>query len=290
MQPWKALVRIVFCADGLLAMTDLASGAKPLSKRAWWIALPTVGGLLLIVVVSLAMSSDDRIPIQSATVVASYPHDAGAFTQGLVIDQGTLFEGTGQYGQSTLRRVDLETGRVEKSMSLASDYFGEGITLMGEQIFQLTWKEGVCFLYDKQTLAPTGTLRYVGDGWGLTNDGQHLYLSDGSSNIHVLDPKNLKRIRRIRVKQGRRAIDQLNELEFVEGEIYANIWHSDQIARIDPISGDVLGWIDCSQVYPVSSRQDREQVLNGIAYDSVAKRLFITGKNWPRLFEIQVPK
>lgn len=261
-----------------------------MSKRAWWIALPIVGGLLLIAVVCFAMPVDDRIPIQTANVVASFPHDAGAFTQGLVIDDGILFEGTGQYGQSTMRRVDLETGKVEKSMSLAGDYFGEGITLLGEQIFQLTWKEGVCFLYDKQMLAPTGTLRYAGDGWGLTNDGQHLYLSDGSSSIHVLDPKTLKPIRRIRVKQGRRLVDQLNELEFVEGEIYANIWHSDHIARIDPASGEVLGWIDCSQVYPAARRLDREHVLNGIAYDSVSKRLFVTGKNWPQLFEIQVQK
>lgn len=253
-------------------------------------ALPIVVGLLLIAIVSLAMPGDDRIPIQTVTVVASYPHDAGAFTQGLVIDGGILYEGTGHYGQSTLRRVELETGRVEKSMSLASDYFGEGITLLGEQIFQLTWKEGVCFLYDKQTLAPTGTLRYSGEGWGLTNDGEHLYLSDGKSNIHVLDPKTLKPIRRIRVKQGRRLIDKLNELEFVEGEIYANIWYSDHIARIDPTSGEVLGWIDCSQVYPAARRPDREHVLNGIAYDSVTKRLFITGKNWPQLFEIQVQK
>ncbi len=271
-------------------MTDLASGANPLSKRAWWIALPVVVGLLLFAFVSLAMPGDDPIPIQAVTVVASYPHDAGAFTQGLVIDGGVLYEGTGHYGQSTMRRVELETGKVEKSMSLASDYFGEGITLLDEQIFQLTWKEGVCFLYDKQTLAPTGTLRYTEEGWGLTNDGQHLYLSDGSSTIRVLDPKTLKQLRRFRVKQGRRLIDQLNELEFVEGEIYANIWRSDHIVRIDPTSGEVLGWIDCSQVYPVARRLDREHVLNGIAYDSVAKRLFITGKNWPQLFEVQVQK
>lgn len=271
-------------------MTDSASGAKLLSKRTWWIGLPIVAGLLLIAVVSLAMSGDAPIPVHAVTVVASFPHDRAAFTQGLAVEDGVLYEGTGHYGESTLRRVDLETGAVDKSMSLAADYFGEGITLMGEQIFQLTWQEGVCFLYDKQTLAPTGTLRYSHEGWGLTNDGQHLYLSDGTSTIRVLDPKTLKPVRRIRVKQGRRLIDKINELEFVDGEIYANIWYLDHIARIDPHSGEILGWIDCSQIYPASSRPDREHVLNGIAYDKKADRLFVTGKNWPQLFEIKVHK
>ena len=261
-----------------------------MSKKTWWIALPIVVGLLLFAVVTLAMPGDAPLSVQSVTVVASYPHDAAAFTQGLVVDGGVLYEGTGHYGQSTLRRVELETGKVDKSMVLAGDYFGEGITLLGEQIFQLTWKEGVCFLYDKQTLKPTGTMRYSQEGWGLTNDGQYLYLSDGTSTIRVLDPKTLQTVRRIRVKQGRRLIDKLNELEFVEGEIYANIWYSDHIARIDPASGEVLGWIDCSQVYPAARRPDREHVLNGIAYDPVDGRLFVTGKNWPQLFEIQVQK
>ncbi len=271
-------------------MSDSASGAKFLSNRNWWIALPIVAGLLLFAVVSLAMPGDAPIPVHAVTVVARYPHDSAAFTQGLVVEAGVIYEGTGHYGQSTLRRVDLETGVVDRSMSLSADYFGEGITLLGEQIFQLTWQEGVCFLYDKQTLAPAGTLRYSHEGWGLTNDGQHLYLSDGTSTIRVLDPKTLKPVRRIRVKQGRRLIDKLNELEFVDGEIYANIWYSDRIARIDPRSGDVLGWIDCSQLYPAASRPDREHVLNGIAYDKQTDRLFVTGKNWPHLFEIEVQK
>lgn len=236
------------------------------------------------------MPGDASIPVHTVTVIARFPHDSTAFTQGLVVEDGVLYEGTGHYGESTLRRVDLESGVVDKSMSLAANYFGEGITLLGEQIFQLTWQQGVCFLYDKQTLAPTGTLRYSHEGWGLTNDGQHLYLSDGTSTIRVLDPKTLKAVRRIRVKQGRRLIDKINELEFVDGEIYANIWYLDQIARIDPSNGEILGWIDCSQIYPASSRRDREHVLNGIAHDRTSGRLFVTGKNWPHLFEIKVNK
>ncbi len=270
-------------------MSDQPTGTASLLKKTWWIAV-TIVGLVIFAVVSVAMSGDAPLPIHAVRVVATYPHDAAAFTQGLVVEGDVLYEGTGHYGQSTLRRVELATGRVDKSMSLAEAYFGEGITVLGEQIFQLTWREGVCFLFDKQTLKATGTLRYNEEGWGLTNDGQHLYLSDGSSTIRVLEPKTFKQVRRIRVKQGRRLIDKLNELEFVNGEIWANVWYSDHIARIDPASGELLGWIDCSQVYPANRRPDREHVLNGIAYDASTGKIYITGKNWPELFEIEVQK
>lgn len=270
-------------------MSDLQSGVPSLIKRTWWIVALFVGPLIF-AIVSVAMSGDAPLPIQTVRVVATFPHDANAFTQGLVVEGDVLYEGTGHYGQSTLRRVELSTGTVSKSMSLAGNFFGEGITILGEQIFQLTWREGVCFLYDKQTLKPTGTLRYNEEGWGLTNDGQHLYLSDGSSTIRVLDPKTFKQVRRIRVKQGRRLVDKLNELEYVNGEIWANVWYSDQIARIDPQSGEMLGWIDCSGVYPANRRPDREHVLNGIAFDASTGKIYITGKNWPQLYQIEVQK
>lgn len=256
-------------------------------KRTWWIAVPLVAVLLLFIG-SIAWPGDPPLPVQAVRVVAAYPHDPAAFTQGLVVEGEVLYEGTGHYGQSTLRRVDLKTGRVDKSMQLAGEYFGEGITILGDRIYQLTWREGVCFVYDKQTLAPQGTFRYGQQGWGLTTDGQQLYLSDGSSTIYVLDPASFRQVRRIRVRQGRRPLEQLNELEFVKGELYANVWYSDHIARIDPRTGDVLGWIDCSLVYPANTRPDREHVLNGIAYDAAADKLYITGKNWPQLYHIEV--
>ncbi len=268
-------------------MSALEPGTKSLLNRTWWIALPVVG-VLIVAIVAIAMSGDDPIPVQTVTVVATYPHDAAAFTQGLVIEGDVLYEGTGHYGQSTLRRVDLQTGKVDKSMQLANTYFGEGVTLLGDQIFQLTWREGVCFVYDKQTLKPQATLRYLKEGWGLTNDGEHFYLSDGTDTIRVLDPKTFKQVRRIRVKQGNRSLEKLNELEFVNGEIYANVWYSDRIARINPDDGQVLGWIDCSAIYPANRRPDPEHVLNGIAFDSETGKLYVTGKNWPQLYEIEV--
>jgi glutamine cyclotransferase len=262
-------------------------GATSLIKRTWWIALPVVG-VLVFAIVSIALPGDEPIEVQQVKVVATYPHDPAAFTQGLVVEGNVVYEGTGHYGQSTLRRVNLETGQVEKSVQLPNQFFGEGITILGDQLYQLTWKEQVCFVYDKQTLQQLGTQRYNEQGWGLANDGQYLYLSDGTSTIRVLDPQSFKQLRRIRVKQGRRLIDKLNELEFVNGELYANVWYSDLIARIDPADGRVLGWIDCSQVYPAARRPDREHVLNGIAFDQESGKLFVTGKNWPQLFEIEV--
>lgn len=270
-------------------MSDLEPGAKSLLKRTWWIALPIVG-LLLFLIVKIAMPGDEPVVVQAVKVVATYPHDSAAFTQGLAVEGNVLYEGTGHYGQSTLRRVDLQTGKVEKSMQLAGQYFGEGLSILDNQIFQLTWKEGVCFVYDKKTLQPAGTQRYTDEGWGLANDGINFYLSDGSSTIRVLDAKTFKPVRRIRVKQGRRLVDKLNELEFVAGEIWANVWYSDHIARIDPRDGRVLGWIDCSQIYPARQRPDREHVLNGIAFDAETGKLYVTGKNWPQLFEIEIQK
>lgn len=245
-------------------------------------------GLLVLGCGQSALPVDQDIPTYQVRILNVFPHDSGAFTQGLVVEGTTIYESTGQYGNSTLRQVDLESGRVEKRLPLDPKYFAEGIGIVGDWIYQLTWKERVCFVYDKTTFKALGALQYSGQGWGLTHDDEVVYMSDGTSTIRVLDPQTFKVLRRIRVKQGRRYLDKLNELEFVDGMILANVWYSDRIAQIDPKSGQVTAWIDCSGVYPASARANREQVMNGIAHDKASGRLFITGKNWPHLYEIEV--
>lgn len=232
--------------------------------------------------------SGPRVPkLWDVEIVAVYPHDSAAFTQGLTVHDGTLYEGTGQYGASTIRRVDLETGAALQRTALPAQYFGEGIAILGERLYQLTWQNEVGFVYDLESFEQLGTFRYSGEGWGLTHDGEHLIMSDGSESIRFLDPETFEVVRTIRVRAEGRPVVRLNELEYVDGEIWANIWYDDRIARISPSSGDVLGWIDASIVYPRSAR-GYDDVLNGIAYDEDAGRLFITGKNWPRLFEVNV--
>ena len=221
-------------------------------------------------------------------VVARYPHDPNAFTQGLIVSNGQVFEGTGQKGRSSLRRVDLKTGKVEKAAALNAHYFGEGITAMGGRIYQLTWQNRIGLVYDKDTFDLEKTFQYTGEGWGLTNDGKHLIMSDGSAMLRFLDPETFAVVKRITVQTPRGKINNLNELEFVKGEIWANIWYDDKIVRISPENGEVLGWIDLSTLYPRNQRTTGEDVLNGIAYDAENDRLFVTGKNWPHIFEIKV--
>lgn len=232
-------------------------------------------------------SPGDRTPVLQVRVVKVYEHDAQAFTQGLVVEGDALFEGTGQYGNSSLRRVNLESGEIEAQQPLHQQYFGEGITILNDRIYQLTWKRHVCVVYQKEDLKPLGIYNYPGQGWGLTDDEEFLYMSDGSSIIRVLD-QDFKVQRRIRVHDGRRPVKHLNELEFVQGYIWANIWYEDRIAKIDPETGEVVAWIDCTGVYPASQRANREFVMNGIAYDEKSERLFITGKFWPNLYEIEI--
>jgi glutamine cyclotransferase len=220
-------------------------------------------------------------------VVTSFPHDPDAFTQGLVVHDGRLYEGTGQYGESTLRRVDLATGRVEKMNALSSIYFGEGITILDDRLYQLTWQNNVVFVNDVDTLDRVATLRNEGEGWGLTHDGAHLIVSDGSATLRFHDPETFEIVKRLNVHADGQPVNSLNELEFINGEIWANLWYQDRIARISPESGAVLGWIDLSALYP-QSRRASEDVLNGIAYDPDTDRLFVTGKNWPSLYEIEV--
>jgi glutaminyl-peptide cyclotransferase len=228
-------------------------------------------------------------PLLPAEQVRTYPHDPTAFTQGLEYHDGRLYESTGRHGESSLREVDLETGRVLRRVDLAHQYFGEGLTVMGDRIYQATWRSGIGFIYDRATFEQVGTFEYTGEGWGLANDGHSLILSDGSNQLRYLDPETFRVVRVLEVREGTLPVHQLNELEWVRGEIWANIWHSDHVARIDPRTGRVIAWVDLSALYPPAQRGDPEAVLNGIAYDAETDRLFVTGKLWPRLFEIRVP-
>lgn len=251
-----------------------------------------IGGLLgvslCLTVGLMAVGRSSSVPVHHVEVVNTYPHDPGAFCQGLAFADGRLFEGTGQYGKSSLREVDLETGRVLRQVNLQERIFGEGITLWGDSIVQLTWKQRRAYTYDKDTFAYKETFRYQGEGWGLTHDGTHLVMSDGSSTLRFLDPATFEEVRRISVHEGRRRINKLNELEYVNGQILANVWYEDMIARISPEDGRLLGWLDLRSLWAARSRPSKEHVLNGIAFDESTGRLFVTGKNWPKLYEIRV--
>jgi glutamine cyclotransferase len=227
-------------------------------------------------------------PVSSYRIVATYPHDPHAFTQGLQFLGGTLYEGTGLNGQSSIRRVDLATGRVLKGQPISGLYFGEGITVLGNKLYELTWQNGVAFVYDYATFQQTGTFHYSGEGWGLTTDGKRLIMSDGTSSLRFLDPATFGETNRITVRDGARAVPRLNELEYIEGEIWANVWETELIARIDPRTGRVNSWVDMRGLLKASDRGPETDVLNGIAYDAARKRIFVTGKKWPKLFEIQV--
>ena len=228
-------------------------------------------------------SADDSI-----RVVHTYPHDESAFTQGLVFADGHLYESTGLNGHSSLRMVDVETGRVLQELPVPSQFFAEGLTVWGSTLVQLTWQAHLGFVYDRFSFRLLRTFNYDGEGWGLTQDGKSLILSDGTAELRFLDPQTFREQRRITVKDHGRPVTELNELEFVRGQIYANIWHSDRIARIQPATGKVIGWIDLKDLLPVSERSNGEAVLNGIAYDAAHDRLFVTGKLWPKLFEIKI--
>ena len=226
-------------------------------------------------------------PVTKYRVVHTYPHDPQAFTQGLVYLDGFLYEGTGLNGQSSIRKVRLENGEVLQIQKLDSQYFGEGIAVIGDTIYELTWQSEVGFLYDRATFGRKGTFSYRGEGWGLTYDGQRLIMSDGSSSLRFLDPATQKELSRIQVKDGGMPVANLNELEYVKGEVFANVWETHRIARISPKTGRVTGWIDLEGLLTPREAQ-AAQVLNGIAYDAVGNRLFVTGKLWPKLFEIEI--
>lgn len=221
-------------------------------------------------------------------MVHTYPHEANAFTQGLVFADGHLYESTGLEGQSTLRMVNLDSGRAEQELQVPSQYFAEGLTTWGSSLIQLTWKSHTAFVYDRFSFRQLRTMSYPWEGWGLTQDGASLILSDGSAMLHFLDPNTMKERRHIKVTDHGKPVDKLNELEYIKGEIYANVWYSNRIARISPATGKVLAWIDLSGLLATSEKSSEEAVLNGIAYDAAQDRLFVTGKLWPKLFEIRV--
>jgi glutaminyl-peptide cyclotransferase len=221
-------------------------------------------------------------------VVNAYPHDRYAYTQGLIFSDGFLYESTGLYGASTLRRVQLETGKVLAQHAMDRRYFGEGITEWEGSLLQLTWTSNVGFVYERSGLKVQGTFRYPGEGWGLTHDRKRLIMSDGTATLRFLDPRSFRETGRLPVLNGAVPLAELNELEFVRGEIFANIYRTDRIARISPQSGRVVGWIDLSGLLPEREKGVPVDVLNGIAYDERRDRLFVTGKLWPKLFEIEL--
>jgi glutamine cyclotransferase len=232
-----------------------------------------------------ARHAGEPVPTYGYRVVHSYPHDPGAFTQGLLVRNGFFYEGTGMNGQSGIRRVNIETGEVLQVQPLSSEYFGEGITDWKGSLIQITWQSEVGFVYDLDTFARTRTFSYKGEGWGLTHDDSRIIMSDGTAHIRFLDPGTLKETGRITVHDAGGPVLNLNELEYVKGEIYANVWGTDRIVRISPKDGRVTGWIDLKGLLTPAERT-RTDVLNGIAYDAATDRLFVTGKWWPRVFEI----
>lgn len=247
--------------------------------------------LALLVAAMFLVLADDKPANSTAlhytySVVNMYPHDTNAFTEGLVFEDGFLYESTGLYGNSSLRRVDLETGEVLQLRTLQSRYFGEGIAIVGDEIVQLTWQSHVGFVYDKDTFSLLREFEYPTEGWGLTYDGKRLIMSDGTSNLYFLDPVTFKRIGQV-VVHDTGPVTELNELEYIKGAVYANIWGQNKIAVINPQTGQVTAWIDLTGIQD-SKNQDPNNVLNGIAYDTNGDRLFVTGKMWPHIFEIKL--
>lgn len=243
---------------------------------------------LLLTWVLTAITAFGATPVYGYRILHVYPHDRTAFTQGLEYRDGYLYEGTGLNGESTLRKVELESGKVLKTTKLDSKYFGEGITVLDQRVIELTWQSHRGFVYDRDTFQKIRDFDYPGEGWGLTNDGRQIFMSDGSAEIRCWDPSTLQETRRFMVHDGPTPVQSLNELEYVRGEIFANVWLTDRIARISPMDGQVTGWIDLSGLLSAAEIAAGANVLNGIAYDPPGDRLFVTGKLWTKLFEIQL--
>ncbi len=230
-----------------------------------------------------------QAPAVSANLVREYPHDTAAFTQGLVYHDGHFYESTGRTGRSTLRQVEMATGKVLRLHDVPDQHFAEGLALFNGQLYQLTWQDRVGFIYNPADFRQVGSFPYEGEGWGLTSDGQSLILSDGSNQLRFISPGSNTVRRTLNVMDGTTYVNDLNELEWVKGEIWANVWHTDRIARIDPQTGRVKGWVELTGLMDPSRLVDKESVANGIAYDAATDRLWVTGKLWPALFEISVP-
>lgn len=230
-------------------------------------------------------------PVYDAAAAQSFPHDRQAFTEGLLVHDGSIYESTGLEGHSNVRQWTLADGAVQRRLELAPQYFGEGIAIIGDRLYQLTWKHGKGFVYDLQTLAPVDSFTYSGEGWALTTDGTKLYMSDGTSRIRVIDPTGFRVERTIDVTEAGRPVHYLNELEWVQGELWANIWMTNWIARIDPATGHVVGWIDLDSLAAEAQRENPSvDVTNGIAYDAANDRVLVTGKYWPKVYAIELTK
>ncbi len=249
-------------------------------------------GITVAILLALTAPARAAPPEYGYRVVHTYPHDKTAFTEGLFYLDGYLYEGTGEPGRSFVRKETLETGKVVQSTAIPPELFGEGIVAWKDRLYELTWQTQIGFAYDLKTLKPFAKFTYPGEGWALTHDETRLIMSDGTPDLRFLDPMTLKELGRIKVTDEGRPVSNLNELEYVKGEVYANIWQTNRIARIDPKSGKVVGWIDLTGLLPAAETPPgNDGVLNGIAYDARRDRLFVTGKMWPRLFEIKlVPK
>jgi len=233
-------------------------------------------------------ANSNVIPVYTYKVVNIYPHDRSAFTEGLVFEDGVLYEGTGLHEYSTLRRVELETGEILQICELPPQFFGEGVTVYGNKIIQLTWQSHIGFVYDKYSFKLLQEFNYPDEGWGITHDGKHLIMSDGTETLHFLNPETFEEIGQIEVSANNIPVTRINELEYIQGEIYANIWQTERIARIDHLTGQVIGWIDLKGILSPEDDSETVDVLNGIAYDPKNSRLFVTGKFWPKLFEIEL--
>jgi glutaminyl-peptide cyclotransferase len=250
------------------------------------IALLVAGGVLVIIL------SFEQIPIDSASptlytyqIIKTHQHDTTAFTEGLVFNDGVLYESTGEYGSSSLRQVNLENGVIQHEVFLPNQYFGEGLTVVNDSLIQLTWQNKIGFIYDKETFSLLGNFSYSTEGWGLTFNGSDLIMSDGTAKLTFLDPVTFQMVGQVSVHDGNTPVTNINELEFINGDVYANIWMQQKIAIINPQTGTVKGWIDLTGIYQSNNLDD---VLNGIAYDSQTNRLLITGKDWPNLYEITI--
>ncbi len=228
-------------------------------------------------------------PVHGFKVVATFPHDPNAFTQGLVFADGEFYESTGLNGESSLRRVEISTGRVLQEVKVPDRYFAEGLALVGDELLQLTWQHHIGFVYDRKTFTQKRTFPYQTEGWGIAYDGtSQLVMSDGSDTLSFLDPKTLAVVRALRVRDAGAPVSDLNELEWIEGEIWANVWTTDRIARISPGTGQVSSWVNLDSLWPRGQRMPPADVMNGIAYDKATRRIFVTGKKWPRVYVISV--
>lgn len=273
-EPWEYTISSAF---------TIATGRKSVKVTAYR------GGKAQNPITRFMIIYSDAVPKRYGyKVIHTYPHSRDAFTQGLVYDNGILFEGTGQETGSSLREVELETGKVVRQHNLDAALFGEGIALYRDRIYQVTWENKVGFIYDKSTFKVINKIYYSTQGWGLTTLEDRIVMSDGTNILYFFDPEMFTVVSRIEVYDNKEKVDSLNELEFINGEIWANIWMSDRIARIDPLSGKVIGYIDLTGLLQASDRNPDTDVLNGIAWDNIGKRVFVTGKRWPKLFEIKV--